>query len=72
MGRKRKFSAELFDDDSWESEDGELSDEDADAIDLGTPDDHRKTARQRLEDYFEMKQLRQQLGEDPLDDYLAL
>jgi len=67
MGRKRKFSAELFEEDAWDTLDGEEHVED---FDVETRNASRKTARQRLEDYFEMKQLRQRLGEDPLDDTL--
>lgn len=68
MGKKQRFTSDLFEDEAWITETEqtvEIADYDAVGAQLRFP--HyatRKTARQRLEEYFELKRLQQLLGEE--------
>lgn len=74
MVKKRAFANELFEDETWLAE--AESDDDVRSIDgdEGVGDDvlaTRKTARQRLEEYFELKRLRQLLDEELTGDFFS-
>lgn len=72
MGKKQRFASDLFEDESWITETEqtiEVADYDAVGGQVRFP--HyatRKTARQRLEEYFELKRLRQLLDEELTGD----